>query len=604
MNHRLSLMLIVLIAWAVPVAAGPTLGQDWFKVQKALSTKDVKSLQSNVANVEKRAHRLGVRHLTPYARALAIWAAHEPGEIGDLAASLARRLDPDEPSVWFVLARQAWSDGRYGGAILAYGKGWWTSVRNVCVRHEIFGSVVPFLLLALGSTLLAGIVLMGAQFLSRIYHDAHELGSLIFRGSDATVFAIVIMTLPIFAGLGPVWLVAYVCALSFPYLQGRQWVTVAVVWILLLCIVPCLNLWEHSGLRKMPLSQRVVTALAEKRLDPAMVQEFADLQSKLKKYPEYHLLLGAILRLHDDMFSAKVQFQEAAVEAPGDPRPMIFLGNLAFNEGNLPGAIQSYSLAVKRNPAEPLAYYDLSLALDQSYRFQEADQMRSKARRLGGERFKRMIEGRLASVPVDPPVGADDMRRLVGAIPDSQLVSLGMVSGGIWSWKWPFQSLSLVMLATGVLGLVIAVIRKRWMWTARACSRCGKVFCARCQDMSESEAYCRQCVSVFLKRDKVAIEQQAAKLEQIRRRQQRLLWTRRLVSLIVPGGGVIVKGRWERGLVWGFVAIASGVLAFGWFPQVLSEIEPLGSILPAQIVLIALLVISWVVTIRASWGAA
>ncbi len=602
MKKRLLLILILIVAGALPAHAGPTLGELWFKVQKSLNAKDVESLRSNVAGVEKRARQLGVRHLTPYARALAAWAAHEPGKIGDVAARLARGLDPGEPSVWFVLARQAWSDGKYGSAVISYGRGWLTAVTNALSRREVLGSLVPFLLMALGGVLFVGVLLIAAQFFTRMYHDAHELGSIIFKGPDAAVFAVVIVTLPIFAGLGPVWLVAYIFALTFPYLQGKQRVTSAVVWVLLLCIVPCLNVWEHSGLRDLPLSRRVVASLQDKRLDPAMVQEFAGLEPKLKKNAEYHLLLGDVFRLHDDAPSARVQFQKAAVEAPGDPRPLIFLGNLAFNEGNLPGAIQSYSLAMKRNPAEPLAYYDLSLALDQSYRFQEADRMRSKARQLGGERFKQIIGDGPAAMPVDPLVGEHDMQRLLTAIPRSELVSLGMIPGSMWSWKWPFQSLSLVILVTGLLGVIVALMRKRWMWTARACTRCGKVFCPRCHGASESEAYCSQCVSVFLKRDQVAIEQQAAKLDQIRKRQQRMTWTCRILSLIIPGGGMVVKGRWEIGLLWSFVAIASGFLALGWLPQVLAEIEPQGSIVPAQIVLIVILALSWFHTIRASWG--
>lgn len=333
-----------------------------------------------------------------------------------------------------------------------------------------------------------------------------------------------------------------------------------------------------------------------------MVQEFAGLGPKLKNQPEYHLLLGALLRLHDDAPSARIQFQNAAMEAPGDPRPLIFLGNLSFINGNLPEAIQSYSLAIKRNPAEPLAYYDLSLALDQSYRFQEADRMRKKARQLGGERLTRMIDASPPAMPLDPPAGPRDLRRLSKKIPPAELVGLGMASGMTWSWKWLFRSFSLVFLTTGLLGLVLAVLRRRWMWTARSCTRCGKVFCARCHDAAQSGAYCSQCVSVFLKRGQVAIEQQAAKLDQIRKRQQRITWTRRIVSFCAPGGGAVLQGRWAQGLFWGFVAAAAGFLAFGWLPQVLTEIEPLGSIFPLQVVAVVVLGASWLYTISSSWG--
>jgi Protein of unknown function (DUF1212). len=139
------------------------------------------------------------------------------------------------------------------------------------------------------------------------------------------------------------------------------------------------------------------------------------------------------------------------------------------------------------------------------------------------------------------------------------------------------------------------------MWTARACSRCGKVFCPRCKTATESETYCSQCISVFLKRGHVAVEQQAAKLDQIKRWERRRAWVRRCVALICPGGGLVLKGSWVGGIVAGLMTVVSLFLALGWLPGVMTEVEPMAKVFPIQAALSGLAFLAWAWAVKRSW---
>jgi len=52
------------------------------------------------------------------------------------------------------------------------------------------------------------------------------------------------------------------------------------------------------------------------------------------------------LRMHGDPSAAHLAFQQAALADPGDPLPLVFLGNLAMEDGDVPRAIQQYTAAV------------------------------------------------------------------------------------------------------------------------------------------------------------------------------------------------------------------------------------------------------------------
>ena len=164
---------------------------------------------------------------------------------------------------------------------------------------------------------------------------------------------------------------------------------------------------------------------------------------------------------------------------------------------------------------------------------------------------------------------------------------------------WSPQSIPFWLL--GIVGALLLMVRSQWMWVAQACTKCGRVFCPRCKTATESSTYCSQCISVFLKRDVVSIDLQAAKQARIRRWE---LWSsigERAAGVLAPGGHQILEGRVWLGLVIGFFAwlfLSGGLL---WLPRVLSSIEPLASPLPLQILFVIGFLALWLPTAVAMW---
>ncbi|NOZ95195.1 MAG: tetratricopeptide repeat protein [Acidobacteria bacterium] len=593
--------LVLGLLLVAPAAGSATLSEGWAHVQEALENGDAGALNDTGRELLTVAGDLGVKRLTPYARALLSWGETNSGPVAETAVRLAERFDPRSPEVAFHHARVRWSHGSYLRGIRDYARGWFLLLGDWSARREILLSLAPWWLLALAGALAVGVVWQTARFLPELFHDGWELGRLLFSRSNAVVFAAVLVLLPIFAGLGPVWLLGWLFALSWSYLDVGGRITAAVVWLLVLALIPLNAVWIGRALRPAGAPAQAVAMLLEDRADPSVLQELADLGEVLGSSESYRLVAGALFRLHGDDLSARVEFQKAALSDENDPRPLIFLGNVALDDGNPSGAIQFYRQALQRDPRNAMAYYNLSRAYDRTYRFEEADQMRRKAEVLSDGRPITSGQHEGSTRVLDPVLGWSDLKRMRAEVGPQTWKSAGLGPAALDPAELAVQPIPMAFFFTGLFGIVLALARRRWMWTSTACARCGKVFCPQCKTATESDAYCSQCISVFLKRDAVAIEQQAIKVEQIRRREAWENLGRRVAALVMPGSGEVLLGRWKSGMLSAFFTALFVLGAALWLPAFVAALEPEISTIPVQIVFFGVAALLWLRSVMVSW---
>jgi len=596
---RRCLAIGIVLCAAVPVAARSELDESWLRVQQALAADARDEVDVRILEFRQTADELGARRLTPYAAALVMWAHDRPAVIGEPVVRRARILDPEYPSSHFLLSRWLWEQGNFFEAARCYLTGWWAVLLFESSRRSLVASIGGWLLLAVGWTLSVAIVLQVLRYFRQIAHDAMELSGTVFRRPNAIVLAVVILCLPIFAGLGPIWLVVYLFALSWAYMGVGQRITAVTTIGMLALLVPSLSGWQIAALRNPSVSDRVAEMLDERRIDPSTLRQFTELEVELDGIASYHLVLGELLRMHGDADRARLQFQKAALLDDGDPTPLIFLGNLSMEEGDIQRGVQRFNAAIELDSRSSLAYHNLSSAFDQSRRFQEGDAARDMARRLSGQAEELGIRGRDPRIQY-PRLRSADVARVFDETGSEALVRVSSARfdrNPIGELVEPTSRVFSVMM---VFGLLVLVLRMRWMWTAQTCTKCGKVFCPRCKTATESSSYCSQCISVFLKRDVVSIEQQSAKLDQIRR------WTtwstvgRRVASFLVPGSHYLDDQAW-LGLIIGVLAWTCLSGALLWAPMTLPSVDPLMAILPVQIILGVIFAALWLRSVVAAW---
>jgi tetratricopeptide (TPR) repeat protein len=601
MIRRLLTVLIVVCACSAAEARS-TLAEHWLRVQQALATEDRENVDERILEFQQAADDLAVHRLTPYAAALVLWAKDRPGVLADAVVQRARVLDPELPSTYFLLARWQWQRREWGTAARSYVSGLWAVCLFEPSRQALIASSGIWLILVLAWTLAIAILIQVYKYRRQMAHDAVEVSGLLFRRPNAIVLAAVILGLPLFVGLGPIWLVVYLFALSWAYMTVGQRITAILSCAILALLVPALTAWKEVAGRSPTVVERVATMLDERRIDPSTLREFSGFEPELDGVSTYHLVLGELVRMHGDADGARLQYQKASLSDEADPTPLIFLGNLSMEEGDIARAIQRYNAALELDPRSVLAYHNLSSAFDQSRRFQEGDAAREAARTLaGGRRGSIGIRGRDDRIRY-PLLGGEELSRLVRQAPSG----LATEGGGGASFaseaaQWLLEPASRVFWILALLGLAVLLLRKRWMWTAQTCSKCGKVFCPRCKTATESASYCSQCISVFLKRDMVSIEQQSAKQAQI---QSWLTWSsvgRRVAGFLIPGSAHLLGEHVWFGLVVGFVGwlLLSGAAI--WAPLMLPGVDPLIAILPIQVAFAIGFALVWLRSISVAW---
>jgi tetratricopeptide (TPR) repeat protein len=433
----------------------------------------------------------------------------------------------------------------------------------------------------------AMIVVVTLRYVRDFVFDARFLGGKLFRPANAWVMTFVVVLLPLFAGLGPVWLAMYLFAMCWIYMSRGLRIWAFAACLVLALVSPTLAWVQHQKLRSPQLTTRVANVLDERQIDFSTLGEFSNLEVEFDDSAVYHLILGELYRMHGEPLSAIVEFQKATLLDREKSRPLVFVGNMTMEKGDTQRAIQLYSQALKIDENEAFAYQNLSLAFDLNRRFQEGDASRSRAREIAGrdvaEQGLRGLDPRIRY----PRLGVSDVENFVAELNADQRMAAGIFGSSSEPAHQLFSPVSRVLLIGAVLGLVMLFVRLRWFSAAKECTKCGKVYRLE-TGLGESTVYCSQCVSVFLKRDVVSIEQQSTKLGHIKRWERLSAVLQHLVGFLVPGSQHFVGGSVIRGILVGCLAWFFLLGAVVWVPLGLPRIEPLIATGKIQIILFVL----------------
>jgi len=597
MNRTIVLLLVCVLLAASPI--GASVDEAWLEVQEVLSSPEGRSIQEPIDDLINSAEEIDVRRMTPYASAFVAWSQANPD--GDpLVLETATVIDSELPSSYFLLSRRSWEQGLRLEGARYYLRGWLACMQYEVTRRHLLISIGIWLIIGISAASLVALLVMMLRTVRRSNHDALTVGAMIFGRINAVVFGLVLLLLPLFAGLGPAWLAVYLFVIGWVYLDDSQR-ALAVVITAVLALVPILaDSWQSALLRVPPTTDRVEVMLDERQLDPSTLREFLGVKANFDGDSTYHLIAGELLRMHSAVESAKIEFQAAAVEPFGDARPFVFLGNMALEDGNVQLAIQYYDAAIDTDRLTALAYHNLSSAYDLNRRFEQGDAARARARELAGGRSASLgFRGRDPRVRY-PMVSSDDVRDFVSGLSPEDKLLVGLSASSWRSVREFLSPLSMMFWIGGLVGLGVLFVRSRWFPGAKECTKCGKVY--RLDDEpGESAVYCRQCVSVFLQRDLVPIDQQTTKLAQVRRWDRWTTIIRRLTALVAPGSDQIVRDRVAIGVAIGIVAWVSLVGVTVWVPRFLEVIEPTMPVRPVSSALVLIFVAAWLGSVIASW---
>jgi len=579
----------LVMAMAASSLAHANVLDTWQEVQGSLLAGNAPAMERAVGLLEEQATELEIRRMTAFAGALVVWAEANPGADGETALRSAKRLDSQYPPIYFLEARWDRERGSWTAAVKNYLRGWIALFKYEPSRRVVGVWLTLWIVFSLALALLAMMVMVILRHIRPLVFDLRQLGGKLFRPANAWVFAVVVLMLPLFAGLGPLWLVIYLFAMCWIYMSQPLRIWAFVACMVLAFVAPTLSWVQADALQNPPLTTRVGAALDERQVDFSILREFSNLETELEDLSSYHMVLGELLRMHGEPVLAKVQFQKSILLDPDWARPLIFVANLEMEEGKTKRAIQLYNQALEKEE-NAFAYNNLSLAFDLNRQFQEGDTARAKAREIAGrgsgQRGLRGLDPRIRY----PQLGSGDVERLYAEMTPDQKLTAGRPRFSLTPIKQLASPLSLVFAIGGCVGLVILLYRLKAFPSARECTKCGKLYRLE-SGFGESTVQCSQCVSVFQKRDVVSIEQQTAKLAQIKTWERWTSLARRIGGFMVPGSSDLLDGKVLRGMTVGFLASFFLTGALIWVPMFLPRIEGLAASRSLEITFLALYVL-------------
>ena len=163
-------IIMILVASFQSADANP-LFDAWGVVQNALATDQEERLEVGLQRLLVAKKELGLKRVTPFAEALTEASIDRPGPVGNLLLETAKRLDPLLPAPRFMMGGRAWESGYRVKGLGEFASGAVNMMRLPSVRGALISSAVPWVLMTLGLSVAAAIVVQVVIFFRLIAVD-------------------------------------------------------------------------------------------------------------------------------------------------------------------------------------------------------------------------------------------------------------------------------------------------------------------------------------------------------------------------------------------------------------------------------------------------
>lgn len=582
-----------------PPAARAVYRSYWFDLANALQENDTAAVPSALGAMTKAARSAGISKLSDFSR-MALHEARRAESAGRMAiADLAydAAVELDDSSFDAVASRAGFSfrNGRISagltGPLAALGRLFASSESRLT-----FGSWLA-VLLALGIAAAALACLLGLflRHFRRIFHDLQEMASRPFGHRAANAIAVVLVALPLFLALGPLWLLLYWSVLAFAYSTRRERVVLVLSYVSL-GLLPVLvgELARQNLVRRAPL-YRAAVDLVERREDASVEDALFAAATANPDDADAWLLLGMYAERAGDHPRAVLAYGRAIQANPKENRAFVNRGNVRFAEGDFVEAIGDYEEAARIAPDAAESFYNLSVARAEIYDFKGQEAARARALQVSSRAVDAWSSNPPLSRVVPSPYPVARARRQVRAQmavtsdPRAELVS-------IVTSPWFLAPWGALLLA----GAFRAVRSRRGL--ATECARCGRAFCRLCKRYGGPAIYCGRCVRLQGRKESVSEEVRAEDRDEMtsRRRRRRAIF--QAATLFAPGVHRFLAGKpflAAATLALFFLVAAAAIGAPGLFE--LRPLAPRSAAVPGRVAAAAAAFSLWALAMIGAW---
>lgn len=582
-----------------PPAARAVYRSYWFDLLNALQENDAATVPAALGAMTKAARAAGIARLSDFSR-MALHEARRAEGAGRMATAgpaydAAVALDDSSFDAAASRAGFLLRNGRISAGLT----GLPAALGRIFASAEsrlTFGSWLAIVIgLAVAAAALACLLGLFLKHFRRILHDLQEVASRPFGHRAAKPIAVVLVALPLFLTLGPLWLLLYWSSLAFAYSARRERV-VLVLSFLALGILPILvdQLARENLVRRAPL-YRAAVDLPEGREDSSVEDALLAAATANPDDGDAWLLLGMYAERADDHPRAVLAYGKAIQKNPTENRAFVNRGNVRFAEGDFVGAIGDYEEAARIAPNAAEAFYNLSVARAEIYDFKGQEAARVRALQVSS----RAVDAWSSNPPLARVVAAPypvararsrvRARMAETADPRGELVSLV-------TSPWFLAPWGALLFAWG-----FGALRSR-RGLASECARCGRPFCRLCKRYGGPAIYCGPCVRIQGRKESVSEEAREEDLRETALRRRRRRGVVQAVTLFAPGVHRFLAEKpfvAAATLVLFFLALATAIGAPGMFE--LRPLAPRSAAIPGRIAAAAVAFPLWSLAMVGAW---
>ncbi len=518
------------------------------------------SMADRVSRTRKASLELGAWNLEAAARVAMNDGEGKPIERAEAAVQLA----PDLPIAHMALAEALWLDG--GSPIDAFR--WAASSIAAIPRHAEAGVWFAgngLYVLALAA-LVGGIICVGVVGLFAAPHAAHDLGDAVSRSLPAfarVALFLSVLLVPLLLGEGILGLAVALLAVGCFYsgFLGRGALIVAAGAI----VAGAFPVAQLAGtvLTALPEDQVFRAALATGRgfthpVDVVRLESASDRDSLALRA----LAQGA--QSHGRLGAADAHYQALLTDKPRDPVIANNAAGVRLELGHMQAALDLYadSIAIVESP---LVLFNLSQAYGRVFKVEELSRTLARAQQLDGEMVANLarLQGTEAEgFVVALPLGLDQIWKRVLSSDGGEAIAAELRA--FFAPGKLGATVEAAALAFGVAALLGCLMGTRFQASC-LCPRCGTRICPRCDEegVDETGKPCSACIRLFRQTENTDRVVRIERINALRKREQRLVKVRWVVSMLIPGAAGALARRPVQSLVGAF-CFALALISVYW----------------------------------------
>ena len=539
----------------------------WFAWLAAHDEGDPLLASQKVDEIVRHANKIGLKRLTDLSLAATLMARREMAqgnaEKARTALDSAIKLDPVLPEARWSRVALALSVDKLGVPRELLG-----AIRAVLVdlegRRVLFVRGSLLLVLTLAAVGASFVVLLVAGEVRRLFHDLKEVtGQWVAYPTDA-VLAAALLAAPLVLTLDVGWLLLWLFVLSFGYAERNVKAAALAGLLPLLLVAPALDRAAAELAVSASPVVRGAEALEEKRYDQRVLDDLEGVKTLFPDDADIRFLLGCLYQQLGQNDRAVAEYTVASQVSPVEVRALVNRGDIRFVDGDFGAAQEDFQEALRRDPRDVRARYNLSLVYGETFRTVEAQEKLTEARALDNGLVTRFLESptlvKVVSLGFAPEEAREKVRLLQRDSRNRRVLGHFHVGSEARTWAVPF---AVAVPFAAAIAFLLDSFRRKGRGYAVACAKCGRTFCRLCKPPGESPGLCSQCIHVYLKKDGVSIETKLQKVEEVKRRQGVEGRLRLGLNVLFPGGELFLDGKIGRAtllLVPFFLGLLAAVL--------------------------------------------